>query len=112
MAVAKEQITIPKFKTEAEEAAWWNSNPDIATRIMKQALKSGTARRKVALKAITMRLPVADLEAAQDVASRKERFYTSDMLSACASLRLCYFSVWRPSCTPRNLPANLPLPSR
>jgi hypothetical protein len=27
MSVPKEQITIPKFKTEAEEAAWWDSHP-------------------------------------------------------------------------------------
>lgn len=71
MSVPKEQITIPKFKTEAEEAAWWDSHPETAAEIMEQALKSGTARRKVALKTVTMRLPMADLEAAQDLANRK-----------------------------------------
>ena len=71
MSVAKKQITIPGFKTEAEEAAWWDSHPEAAAEIMKRALKSGTARRKVPLKTVTMRLPMADLEAAQDVASRK-----------------------------------------
>jgi predicted DNA binding CopG/RHH family protein len=69
--VLKGQITIPKFKTEAEEATWWDSHPEIAAGIMKRALKSGTARRKVPLKTVTMRLPLADLEAAQDLASRK-----------------------------------------
>src|ERR1022692_2280751 len=57
MSVPKEQITIPKFKTEAEEAAWWDSHPETAAEIMEQALKSGTARRKVALKTVIMRLP-------------------------------------------------------
>jgi predicted DNA binding CopG/RHH family protein len=71
MSVPKEQITIPKFKTEAEEAAWWDSHPETAAEIMEQALKSGSARRKVALKTVTMRLPMADLEAAQDLANRK-----------------------------------------
>ena len=71
MNVSKDQITIPKFKTEAEEAAWWDSHPETAAEIMEQALKSGAARRKVPLKTVTMRLPLADLEAAQDVASRK-----------------------------------------
>jgi len=67
----KGPITIPKFKTEAEEAAWWDSHPETATEIMKRALKSGAARRRVPLKTVTMRLPMADLEAARDLASRK-----------------------------------------
>jgi predicted DNA binding CopG/RHH family protein len=71
MNMPKEQITIPKFKTEAQEAAWWDSHPETAAEIMAQALKSGAARRKVPLKTVTMRLPLADLEAAQDLASRK-----------------------------------------
>ena len=29
------QIIIPKFRTEAEEAEWWDSHPDAATEIMK-----------------------------------------------------------------------------
>jgi predicted DNA binding CopG/RHH family protein len=71
MNVSKDRITIPKFKSEAEEAAWWDSHPETAAEIMEQALKSGAARRKVPLKTVTRRLPLADLEAAQDVASRK-----------------------------------------
>jgi predicted DNA binding CopG/RHH family protein len=71
MSVPKERIAIPKFKTEAEEAAWWDSHPDTAAEIMEQALKTGAARRRVPLKTVTMRLPMADLEAAQDIASRK-----------------------------------------
>ena len=40
-------IEIPVFKTESEEANWWDANPDIATELMSKALKAGTARRKV-----------------------------------------------------------------
>jgi len=69
--MSKEPISIPKFKSEAEEAAWWDSHPETAAEIMEQALKSGKARRKVPLKTVTMRLPLADLEAAQDLANRK-----------------------------------------
>lgn len=69
--MTNDQITIPKFKTEAEEAAWWDAHPETATAIMKRALKSGAARRRVPLKTVTIRLPVADLEAAQDLANRK-----------------------------------------
>ena len=65
------QIAIPAFRTEAEEAKWWDSHPDAATEIMKRALKSGKARPAVPLKTVTMRLPVVDLKTAQDLAHRK-----------------------------------------
>jgi hypothetical protein len=51
---AKDPIPVPKFKTEAEEAAWWDSRPETATEIMRQAIKSGIARRKDPLKTVTM----------------------------------------------------------
>ena len=71
MSMAKKQINIPRFRTEAEEAEWWDSHPEVATEIMKRAIKSGKARRALPLKTITMRLPVPDLEAAQDLAQQK-----------------------------------------
>ena len=64
-------LTIPSFRSETEEAKWWDSNPDAATEIMKRALKSGKARRAVPLKTVTMRLPVPDLKIAQDLAHQK-----------------------------------------
>jgi len=64
-------ITIPKFRTEAEEAAWWDSHPQVATEIMRRAIKSGNAKRAVPLKTVTMRLPVPDIKAAQDLAHQK-----------------------------------------
>ena len=67
----RKQITIPRFRTEAEEAAWWDSHPDMATEIMARAIKAGRARRAVPLKTVTMRLPVPDLKTAQDLAHRK-----------------------------------------
>ena len=67
----KRQITIPKFRTEAEEAEWWDRHPEVATEIMKRALMSGKARRAVPLKTVTMRLPVPDIKTAQDLAERK-----------------------------------------
>lgn len=71
MSMPKKQITIPKFRTEAEEAKWWDSHPEAATEIMKRALKSGTARRAVPLQTVTMRLPVPDIKTAQDLAHQK-----------------------------------------
>jgi predicted DNA binding CopG/RHH family protein len=67
----KKPIAIPKFRTEAEEAEWWDSHPEVATEIMKRAIKSGKARRTVPLKTVTMRLPVPDLNTAQDLAQDK-----------------------------------------
>jgi len=67
----RKQITIPKFRTEAEEAKWWDSHPEVATEIMRRAIRSGRARRAVPLKTVTIRLPVPDLKAARDLAHHK-----------------------------------------
>ena len=67
----KKQVLIPKFRSEAEEAAWWDKHPSVATEIMKRAMKSGKAKRAVPLKTVTMRLPVPDIQAARDLAQRK-----------------------------------------
>ena len=67
----KTQIAIPKFRTEAEEAQWWDDHPEVATEIMKRALKAGKAKRAVPLKTVTMRLPEPDIKAAQDLAHQK-----------------------------------------
>ncbi|MBV8728599.1 MAG: hypothetical protein JO336_02195 [Acidobacteriia bacterium] len=67
----RKPTAIPRFKTEAEEAEWWDAHPEVATEIMKRAIKSGKARRAVPLKAVTMRLPVPDLKTAQELAARK-----------------------------------------
>ena len=67
----KKQITIPKFRTEVEEAGWWDTHPEAATEIMKRALNAGKARRAVPLRTVTMRLPVPDIKTAQDLAREK-----------------------------------------
>ncbi|MBV9745680.1 MAG: hypothetical protein JO099_18105 [Acidobacteriia bacterium] len=67
----RKPTAIPRFKTEAEEAEWWDAHPEVATEIMKRAIKSGKARRAVPLKAVTMRLPVPDLKTDQELAVRK-----------------------------------------
>jgi len=72
-------IIIPKFRTKAAEAEWWDSHPEVATEIMKRAIKSGKARRAVPLKTVTMRLPVSDLKAAQDLAQHKGLPYQTYM---------------------------------
>jgi predicted DNA binding CopG/RHH family protein len=73
MAKKPQPIKIPKFRTTDEEATWWESREGrrVATEIMKRGVAAGTARRSVPLKTISMRLPVADLEAAQELAASK-----------------------------------------
>jgi predicted DNA binding CopG/RHH family protein len=71
MSTPKKQITIPKFRTEAEEAEWWDSHPQVVTDLLKRAIKSGQARRAVPSKSVTMRLPVPDIETAQKLAQQK-----------------------------------------
>ena len=66
-------ITIPRFRNADEEATWWESREGkrVATEIMKRGVAAGAARRSVPLKTISMRLPVTDLEAAQELAATK-----------------------------------------
>src|SRR5260370_28838468 len=54
----KKPITIPKFRTEAQEADWRDTHPEAATEIMRRAIKSGKARRWAPLKTRTLRLPL------------------------------------------------------
>jgi predicted DNA binding CopG/RHH family protein len=79
MSMPKKPIAIPQFRTEAEEAEWWDSHPEAATEIMRRALESGKARRAVPLKTVTMRLPVPDIQAAQDLAHEKGLPYQTYM---------------------------------
>jgi hypothetical protein len=41
---------IPDFKSEQEEAEWWDSNPDIMLRMFKHAMKHGALRRGTLIK--------------------------------------------------------------
>ncbi len=66
------KTVIPKFRSEKEEAEWWDSHPEVATRLLKQALKQGTVQRRPGeTRIVTMRIPVRDLEAARQLAERK-----------------------------------------
>jgi predicted DNA binding CopG/RHH family protein len=67
----KTSIVIPKFRTEAEEARWWDAHREVATEIMSRAIKSGKANRAVPLKTVTIRLPIPDIQAAKDLAREK-----------------------------------------
>jgi predicted DNA binding CopG/RHH family protein len=71
MNMPEEPIVIPEFQSESQEADWWDAHPEVATELMSRALKDGTARRRVPRKAVTLRLRVCDIEAAQQLAEQK-----------------------------------------
>jgi predicted DNA binding CopG/RHH family protein len=64
--------TIPKFKSEAEEAAWWDAHPDFIVEQFEKAAKEGRLLRGAPKsKSVTIRIHMRDLEAAQRLADRK-----------------------------------------
>ena len=78
--MAGKKMTIPKFRNEKEEAEWWDAHPEVATRLLKQALRQGAVQRRLGeTRIVTMRVPVRDLEAAQELAGRKGLPYQTYM---------------------------------
>jgi len=71
---------IPKFKSEADEAAWWDSHPDFIVEQSEEAAKEGRLLRGIPKsKSVTIRIPMRDLEAAQRIADRKGLPYQTYM---------------------------------
>jgi predicted DNA binding CopG/RHH family protein len=66
---------IPKFKSEKDEAAWWDAHPDVVTELFLKAKKEGKIARlpviRGATRSTTIRLPIADIEAAQQIAEKR-----------------------------------------
>ena len=75
-----EKTTIPKFRTEAEEAAWWDAHPDFIVEQFEKAAKEGRLLRGIPKsRSVTIRIPTRDLEAAQHLADRKGLPYQTYM---------------------------------
>jgi predicted DNA binding CopG/RHH family protein len=66
---------IPNFKSEREEAEWWDAHPDVVTALFLKAKKEGKIKRlpviRGATRSTTIRLPIADIETAQQIAERR-----------------------------------------
>jgi predicted DNA binding CopG/RHH family protein len=66
---------MPAFKSEREEAEWWDAHPEVITELFLKARKAGKIKRlpvvRGATKPVTIRMPVADIEAAQEIAGRR-----------------------------------------
>jgi predicted DNA binding CopG/RHH family protein len=63
---------IPKFNSEAEEAAWWDAHEDyIIKRLQKHGRVVRPLKAEPPTRAISIRIPVHDLEQAQAIARQK-----------------------------------------
>jgi predicted DNA binding CopG/RHH family protein len=69
------KVGIPKFKSEKEEAEWWDAHPGVITKLFLQAKKEGRLKRltpaRGTTKSVTIRLAVNDVEMAQELADRR-----------------------------------------
>jgi hypothetical protein len=82
------KLAVPKFTTEAEEAKWWDEHMDAVGENLIAAMKSGTAHRggprrvlqeRRESRNITIRMPLTDLQAAQEMAQKKGLPYQTYM---------------------------------
>jgi predicted DNA binding CopG/RHH family protein len=79
MAKAKmKQVVIPKFRSEAEEAAWWDAHRSEIEAEIRQRMKQKKPLTLGALlqgakpsQPVTLRIPKEDLETARRLAARK-----------------------------------------
>ena len=66
---------IPSFKSEREEAKWWDAHPEVITALFLKAKKEGKIKRlplvRGATRSTTIRLPIADIETAQQIAEKR-----------------------------------------
>jgi len=66
---------IPKFKSESDEAAWWDAHPEVVTALFLKAKKEGKIKRlpivRGTTRSTTIRLPIADIETAQQIAEKR-----------------------------------------
>jgi DNA invertase Pin-like site-specific DNA recombinase len=69
------RVAVPKFKSEREEAQWWDAHPEVITPLFLKAKKEGRIERLPripgATKSVTIRLPIADLETTQEIADKR-----------------------------------------
>ena len=78
------RIRTPKFRSEAEEAAWWDSHPETIMKAFERVygkkeierfLEGGPRPKRPPTKTVTIRLPVEDVARARRLAARKGQGY-------------------------------------
>jgi predicted DNA binding CopG/RHH family protein len=83
MAKAKmKQVVVPKFSSEAEEAAWWDANRSGVEAEIRRRMKqrkpltlSTLPQRSESSQPVTLRIRKEDLETARRLAARKGMGY-------------------------------------
>lgn len=69
------RTAIPRFNSEKEEAEWWDAHPEVITELFLKAKKEGKIKRlpvvRGATKPVTIRMPVADIVTAQEIAEKR-----------------------------------------
>jgi 16S rRNA C967 or C1407 C5-methylase (RsmB/RsmF family) len=74
------RLRTPKFKSEAEEAAWWDSHPEVilkaferayGKRAVERVLRGKPNPKHAPTRTVTIRLPVQDVERARRLAAGK-----------------------------------------
>ena len=69
------KVAVPTFKSEREEAQWWDAHPEAIAALFLKAKKEGRIERlpriRGATKSVTIRMPSADLETAQEIAEKR-----------------------------------------
>ena len=67
-------MDLPEFKSEAEEAAFWDANPDLITAAFKAA-RSSRSNRITLSEPISIRIPIDDLTRLKELATKKGMGY-------------------------------------
>ncbi|HWE50417.1 MAG TPA: hypothetical protein VG273_11530 [Bryobacteraceae bacterium] len=84
MALKKDEMNIPEFTSEAQEAQWWDEHRGKIESRLLGAMRSGTVQRNAATRLagearasrnITIRMPLADLERARQLSARRGLAY-------------------------------------
>ena len=67
--------SIPRFKSERQAAEWWDAHPEVITELFLKAKQEGKIKRlpvvRGATKSLTIRVPIADIEAAREIAEKR-----------------------------------------
>ena len=73
------KLIVPKFPTEAEEAAWWDNHMDVVEDNLVEAIQGGTGRGTAPrvlreareLESVTIQMPRSDVRRAERLSARK-----------------------------------------
>lgn len=66
---------IPEFRSEAEEAAFWDANEDLIFDMLKKRGKVVAPLRTERTRSVTLRIPEVDIERARTIAGQKGMRY-------------------------------------